>query len=119
MFDLNTIAKINAVAEKRARVARLQLFCKVLGFTDPGAACAWARANAHDAFTAFCTDGRTILVQPYETGHWVWTDHVCPVSPRAEDIDGLVIPDVRGAWPTRDEIRAQHERYKGPTSLDW
>src|SRR5690348_14546156 len=74
---------LNALERKIARENFIRRAC----FGQPINACEWARANAHAPFTAFCADGRTILVQPLEPlkldglALWHWTEHVCPVHP--------------------------------------
>ena len=57
-------------------------FIRRAAFPTPHDACQWAEYHAHDAFSAFVEDGRTILVQPLSLElSWVWTEHVCPVHP--------------------------------------
>jgi len=56
-------------------------FVRRAAFQTPFDVCQWARGNAHDSFSAFVEDGRTILVQPFAEGTWFWTEHVCPVHP--------------------------------------
>jgi hypothetical protein len=71
MFDLQTIAKINAEAERRERLARA-------AFVNPGFACKWARNNAHGPFTAFVPEN--------------------PLSPRVVFVAIVVSPRADGTW---------------------
>lgn len=75
----------NDCLEALSRRIQFENFIRRVAFSDPLAACLWARASAQAAFTAFLADGRTILVScvvAFDTTHrhsWHWTECVCRV----------------------------------------
>ena len=96
---MSNIEKLNECLGALSRRVQFANFVRRASFAAPIDACMWAfQGNAHAPFTAFITDGRTILVQPLPANQWHWTEHVCRVSNERrpkQDPDGLLIPDRR------------------------
>lgn len=78
------INHLNDCLSAKSREIQQANFIRRASFSAPTEACVWAEAgNAHAAFSAFCHDGRSILVQPNPDGqYWFWTEDRCPISSR-------------------------------------
>lgn len=78
------IAHLNDCLSAKSRDIQRANFVRLAAFASPSDACLWAEeGNAHAPFSAFCHDGRSILVQPNaDGGYWFWTEDRCPVSSR-------------------------------------